>query len=192
VTTDEDFQISRESMLGVPITGDYNEGVDWGEQKTPAEFAAILQPILDDPEIIRFGWHQYTPFFNDGDTCDFTTYRPWFLTRADEVALDGNLEDFDDDDYEVGSSYSPHPTIGHVVDDRDWRNGGWVDNPNAGEFIGPDRDRYDRCLALTHAIDSSSCFRVLLDAFGDHAEVTFSRDADTGEWRAQREYYSHE
>lgn len=194
MTTDQDYEISRDTMLGVPITGDYTEGVNWGPQLTDVEFAALLQPVLDHPEMVKFGWHQYTPYFNDGDTCDFTTYKPWFVTRADEVKLDGNIDDIDDYNYEVGSSYSPHPTLGYIVGDSDYdgKTRQWKPNPRAGEYVGENRELYDLCVKLSDAIEGTSCYRVLLDAFGDHAEVTFSRDADTGQWRAHREFYSHD
>ena len=192
--TDTKFEISRDTMLGVPITGDYNEGLDWGVQSSPAEFAELLQPVLDHPEMVRFGWHQYTPYFNDGDTCEFTTYKPWFVTRADEVKLDGNWDDFDGYDYEVGSSYSPHPTLGYVTPDSEYDRvtREWGPHPEAGKYTGQNRQLHDICLKLSDAIEGSGCYRVLLDAFGDHAEVTFSRDPDTGEWRAEREFYSHD
>lgn len=194
MSDDESYEITRDSMLGVPITGEYHEGVDWGPQLTAGEFAALLQPVLNHPEIVRIGWEQYTPYFNDGDTCVFGTHKPWFVTRADEVRLDGNLEDIDTYDYEVGSSYSPHPTLGRIVGDSDYDNvtREWKPNPRAGEYVGQDSALYDLCVRLSDAIGGSSCYRVLLDAFGDHAEVTFSRDADTGEWRAEREFYTHD
>ena len=196
-STCEEYRITRSTILDVPITGEYTEGVNWGPQLTAAEFAALLQPVLDDPEIVRFGWNQYTPYFNDGEPCEFGTYAPWFLTRADEVKLGAaSVEDndFDESDYEIDNSYSAHPSIGMVHSDRvyDSKQRRWITNADAGKFAGPDRGRYDRCLALSNAIAGSKCYRVLLDAFGDHTEVTFSRDADTGEWAAHREFYSHD
>lgn len=194
MSVNEEFVITRDSMLGVPITGEYNEGLDWGVQLSPAEFAALLQPVMDDPEIVRFGWEQYTPFFNDGDTCEFSSHQPWFVTRADEVRLNGNLGDIDTYDYEVGSSYSPHPSLGQVEPDHTYHGTTreWIVNPKAGQYTGYSRATFDRCVALSDAISGSSCYRVLLDAFGDHAEITFTRDPDTSEWAAHREHYSHD
>lgn len=53
-------------------------------------------------------------------------------------------------------------------------------------YAGPDQARYDRCMALYHAVDSGEFDDVLLEAFGDHAEITVRR---TG---IQVEYYAHD
>lgn len=56
---------------------------------------------------------------------------------------------------------------------------------------GPDRARYDRCLALANVIDGGAFDDILLDNFGDHALIVFVRD-DDGRVTAHVEEYSHD
>lgn len=60
---------------------------------------AQLQPALLDvfnkhPEIVAFGWTQYTPYFNDGDTCEFSV-GDLYVTKDAEVAEEDSLWDWD-------------------------------------------------------------------------------------------------
>jgi hypothetical protein len=49
-----------------------------------------------------------------------------------------------------------------------------------------DRDRYERCIALSRAVESGEFYNVLLDAFGDHAEVTVTSSG------IKVDFYEHE
>lgn len=55
------------------------------------EAKSLVQTVFTDastelfnahPELDSFGWRQYTPYFNDGDTCEFSA-------RTDEPAING-------------------------------------------------------------------------------------------------------
>ncbi len=35
---------------------------------------ALLEVLNNNPNIIAIGWRQYTPYFNDGDTCEFSVH----------------------------------------------------------------------------------------------------------------------
>lgn len=72
---------TQRNFLGIPISGDITPSRRNTAQKSKEEFAEIMQPILDDPTIIAFGWHQFTPYFNDGDECVFSAYGAWFYTQ---------------------------------------------------------------------------------------------------------------
>lgn len=40
-----------------------------------SEFPNLLKPLFDkSPKISYIKWSQYTPFFNDGDECTFSSY----------------------------------------------------------------------------------------------------------------------
>lgn len=73
----------RTNFLGIPVSGEINEGSTFVNQKTKEDLAPILQAVLDDPLITEFGWTQYTPYFNDGDVCEFSVNEPWFRTTSD-------------------------------------------------------------------------------------------------------------
>ena len=53
--------------------------------------------FVEYPNLVSFGWTQYTPYFNDGDTCEFGSRHdsPFIKFTSSE-----NSEDEDDLDYE--------------------------------------------------------------------------------------------
>ncbi|MBT2449446.1 hypothetical protein J7F03_20610 [Streptomyces sp. ISL-43] len=148
------------------MQGDITQGASRVEQKPIEEFQPILQAVLDDAVVVEFGWRQYTPYFNDGEPCEFSVYGSWVRTEADTDVEDEYELDLDGD----------HPSLGRV-------EGIWGPDPERpgrekriGEkFTGPDRARYDRCQALRGAVECGQFEHVLLEAFGDHAAVTVRR-----------------
>lgn len=162
------------NFLGIPINGDITRGSDRVEQKPIEELQPILQAVLDDPTIAEFGWRQSTPYFNDGEPCTFGVHGTWVRTDADK--------DADEDELEMWG----HRTLGKVTTT-------WGDDPTTNRRVaesetyeGPDRARYDRCKALEKAVEGGAFDHVLLDAFGDHANITVRRDG------IQVEFYDHD
>lgn len=149
---------SRRSFLGIPVEGDITAGATRVEQKPIEELRPIMQAVLDDPTIVEFGWRQYTPYFNDGDPCEFSAYGLWVRTDADQ-----DVEDLWA--LEVGS---PHPSLGRRP--YQWETREYL------PYEGPDEARYDRVRDLSSAIQGGAFEHVLLDAFGDHASITVRRD----------------
>jgi hypothetical protein len=158
------------NFLGIPINGDITRGDARVEQKPIEDLQPILQAVLDDPTIVEFGWRQYTPYFNDGEPCTFSAHGTWVRTDADE--------DTDEDELEMWG----HRSLGKVSGHRDEATGEWVTDP----YEGPDEPRYRRCKALEKAIEGGAFEHVLLDAFGDHANITVRR---TG---IEVEFYDHD
>lgn len=165
----------QQNFLGIPVEGDIIRS-DRKNQRPLEDFQPILQAVLDDPTIVEFGWRQYTPYFNDGDPCTFGAHGTWVRTTTDQ--------DADDDYLDVWGS---HPSLGQMT------GGEWVDNPDGygrtkvGEkYEGPDEARYQRCKALEKAIDGGEFDDVLLNAFGDHANITIRRDG------IEVEFYEHD
>ncbi|BBC35232.1 hypothetical protein SGFS_065260 [Streptomyces graminofaciens] len=161
---------TQQNFLGIPVQGDITRGSDRVEQKPIEELQPILQAVLDDPTIVEFGWRQYTPYFNDGEPCTFSAHGTWVRTTADE--------DADEDELEMWG----HRTLGKVTGHRDASTGEWVTDP----YEGPDEARYLRCKELEKAVEGGAFEVVLLEAFGDHAEITVRRDG------IQIEFYSHD
>lgn len=165
---------TQQNFLGIPVQGDITRGSDRVEQKPIEELQPVLQAVLDDPTIVEFGWRQYTPYFNDGEPCTFSAHGTWVRTDADK--------DADEDELEMWG----HRTLGKVTTE-------WAENPENGRreksgetYEGPDRARYDRCKALESAVEGGAFEHVLLDAFGDHANITVRRDG------IQVEFYEHD
>jgi hypothetical protein len=62
------------------------------------KFKVICKDIFEKyPDIIKFGWTQYTPYFNDGDPCVFR-YNDMYVCNDPETA--------DESIYEWESTYS--------------------------------------------------------------------------------------
>ena len=159
------------TFMGMPVEGDINEGDKREKQRPLEDLQPILQALLDDDGVIEFGWGQYTPYFNDGEPCTFSTSGTWVRTSADvEVERTSDLD--------VGY----HPTLGErpATFNRETRSYDY------GAYEGPDEARYERARALAKAIDGGEFLDVLLEAFGDHAEVTIRRDG------IQVEFYDHD
>lgn len=170
---------SRPTFLGIQIEGDINRS-DRKAQRPLAEFQQIVQAVLDDPTVVEFGWRQYTPYFNDGETCVFSGHGAWVRLDTDPAADDPD----DPGHYGLEIGYGSKDRIGERA--YEWR-GSW---PNRERiplgYTGPDETRYDRLMTLENAIDDDEFCDVLLDLFGDHANVTVRR---TG---IQVDFYEHE
>lgn len=160
------------NFLGIPIDGDIikNERV---KQRPIEEFQPLIRAVLEDETIHSFGWQQYTPYFNDGDPCEFSAHEIWVRLVTDKVDED---EYFDTYDYSLDS----RKDLGTVP--VDWSTGERVVQP----YEGPDEARYHRLRALDRAITSGAFDEVLLTSFGDHAEITFTRE------KILVEEYSHD
>lgn len=172
------------SFLGILVEGDIVRRDPKIKQRPLEEFAPILQAVLDDESIVEFGWHQYTPHFNDGDPCEFGVGSPWFRTVQNVAA--SKPADGEDDGEDDGETWQlelcSNTTLGERRrtwnrEKKDWEY---------GDYVGTDAARYDRCQALKDAMGSGAFDEVLLAAFGDHAEVTVKRDG------IQVDFYSHD
>ena len=151
----------NKNFLGIPVQGNINEGSKRQAQKPIEELEPLIRAVLDDPTMKAFGWRQYTPYFNDGEPCVFSVHQPWFLTDADP-----DPDDVEDNyQYELSSWSDGHPSLGQVK--TQWSGTEVV----SADYTGPDRARYDRVKALSDAIEGGEFEDVLLEAFGDHAEV---------------------
>lgn len=154
---------TRTNFLGIPVEGDIDKGSKRTPQRPIEELEPLIRAVLDDPTMKAFGWQQYTPYFNDGDPCTFRVNGAWFLTADDPDV--GDVEDF----YTFELDYTDHPSLGKL--ETEWA-GSWPNREVVSEtYQGPDEERYRRTKALSDAIIGGAFEDVLLEAFGDHAEV---------------------
>ncbi|GHJ49682.1 hypothetical protein Cs7R123_70240 [Catellatospora sp. TT07R-123] len=131
-------------------------------QRPLSELQPLLRALLDDEKIVEFGWRQYTPYFNDGDPCVFGIYGFWVRTAADDDELDR-------DELRVAEYEDPHPSLGGHRREGD----GW--SRQLGPYEGEQQERYGRVRELGDALLADVFADVLLEAFGDHAQVTVRR-----------------
>lgn len=121
------------------ITRSHRQAV---EQKSLEELTPLIQAVLNDPTCAEFAWNQYTPYFNDGDPCEFGIHGVFAMPP-----INNDVEEYSDDrwDYEV---------YGRSKD---------------GKFS-------PAVLALCEAVEGGAFDNVLLEHFGDHAEVALKAD----------------
>ena len=107
-----------------------------------------------NPEVHVVGWRQYTPYFNDGDTCEFRCYA--------EYAFVSNAKDYENIQW------------GEYSGDEE---GVWVADSDYGDTnpeMIPDSviANTDALRNLLAKIDED----VFLDMFGDHVQVFATRE----------------
>lgn len=149
------------SFLGIPVDGDIirHEG---RAQRPLEELRPILRAVLDEELITEFGWRQYTPYFNDGDPCVFGVSGTWFHTVDNDA--DTDLEDL---------------TLGYNLSVANRR---WNDRALKWDevVLAPNKAAlHAKCRTLEAAVEGGEFYNVLLEAFGDHAQVTVQRNGIT-------------
>ncbi|WP_063728935.1 hypothetical protein [Streptomyces sp. RTd22] len=172
----------QKNFLGIPIIGEGSAGSSRVAQITKEEFAALVKPLLDHPDVHLFGWKQYTPYFNDGDVCEFSACGFYLITKADAEQHEDLKEN---DPYMVEEVFSPdsdHPTLGG----RPWNWDDTTRKGSYGDYEGPDKALYESAMELSGAINNGSADAVLLGLFGDHCRIEVTKD------KIEVEEYSHD
>lgn len=83
------------SFLGIPVDGSIHRGERRTPQRPLSELEPLIRAVLADPTIHSFGWHQYTPYFNDGEPCVFSTGDVWIRTIDDVEKPEPSQEQVD-------------------------------------------------------------------------------------------------
>lgn len=146
-----------------PILGDINERRRGSvEQKSAAEFIAVVDKLLALPGVGKLAWKQYTPYFNDGDPCEFGVHGVAFQF------LDGFLPTPPDED-DLDNFYAVEGAWFTVYDMYTYGPGGYTDR--IFTEYGVDLEPYYKALADFEG-QLGAFEYVLQDNFGDHAVVT--------------------
>lgn len=120
----------------------------------PAELGHLIKAAATHPDITKFTWEQYTPYFNDGEVCEFNVHELHVCTRlTDEI-------DFDEDPWSYG--VGGHPQL--ATTRYDYAQHRYVENPQALTDAARVIDELSRGLQQAEI--------TLLDWFGDHAQIT--------------------
>lgn len=182
------------TIFGMPVSGDAGEPTDPVQQRPLSDLEPVFRALIEDPNVHSFGWTQYTPYFNDGDTCEFSVNEPWLRT-VDDVAAEADAEEGQDDyDFEIGDT---HPTLGNKVDVRfelsaeelaeakaRYRAKGWHESyVRTHEYRCVDREaKYPETLERAKKLSDIQAYELecaMRQAFGDHARVTVTKDGIT-------------
>lgn len=157
-----------DNIFGKPINGDISHrSGGMVEQHDPAELVAALDAALARPEVVAIRWEQSTPYFNDGDPCEFGIYeaRTKFVNGDEEGG-----------DYEDGYLDSWGLTY---VDDKGNR-------PYAQEGLEVSETTLEALKAVNAAVAGGHHYAILNQMFGDPAQVTATADG------FDVEYYEHD
>jgi len=135
-------------------------GAKEGGEAIREAFAPAFEPPTNLTKIV---WTQYTPFFNDGEACEFSAHEP-------ELYRGGT----GDDTEESSDIYG--------LIDREGRR----HNPDYQDYLKRKRAELEAKFganAVTTVIDLWSKLDddILLAVFGDHKEITITKDGVTVE-----------
>ena len=118
-----------------------------------------------NPAITAVVWTQYTPYFNDGDTCEFGVNSPTFTNAPDPENV--NWGSYDGDEEGVFAVEN----ISYVMNsDRDYYKNEQEAIKKAGVID------VDSCEAFQRMICSSAMEDVMEAMFGNHVKVIATRD----------------
>lgn len=140
-------------------------------QISPAEFLELIDAVLDTPGIEALKWTQYTPYFNDGEPCEFDVREGSVkLSEQFGTAEEGDYGDGWLDEYSVYGYTTPG--------DYGKENREYSLNGHSTVEI---KEALEKFNAATSSFES-----VARANFGDHAEVTATKEGFSVE------YYEHD
>lgn len=127
----------------------------------PEMVTKLTKTVFDNPGVESIQWDQYTPYFNDGDPCEFSVHEP-----AIKIAGWEEIAEFWAD-YPGGffSSWS----IGYVI----------KQNPDLSIPEGLNLEQLTEDLNnLAKTICSTQGQKILYTLFGDHVRVVVTPDGN--------------
>lgn len=166
-----------EREFGLPIDGYRSKNRTRVEQ----EGIHVLRPIIFEVQSLEFihdfGWEQYTPYFNDGDPCEFTIGEAWFRTKADvkRKSVPEELEKLYKDGHVTQEEFEQITSRLPQADEDD-EFSRWDYDLYSHPSIQKGSPAYERCQALSVAIQSGRFDNALEDTFGDHVLIRFTKD----------------
>lgn len=172
--------MSDKTILGRTITGDIEKRYYKPVEQWDAEsFIRDLDAVFDaDPTVAAINWTQYTPYFNDGDPCEFGAHlNDEGFIAFEKVPTEWRYDEaFDEEGDPVRTSggYGPN-SVGLRAWSSEARN--YVDKENP--------------TPLDHAADNLSSNwahyeDVLREHFGEHSRVIATREG------FNVEFYEHD
>ena len=152
------------------------------EFKTKAQSAmkASFKEVFDlFPEITTIRWTQYTPYFNDGDTCEFSVHEPVVTNLTgedlDDVTAYGEYDGPRDDVYtgygdpgRDAEFFCTSSVSGTHYRTLELRAPAAFDTKPAGAV--------EKLTQLLVQLQSGALEDLMKDTFGDHVTVTATRN----------------
>jgi hypothetical protein len=139
------------------------------QEQAQGMFKEITKEFFDkNPGITGVVWTQYTPYFNDGDTCEFSVGEPTFTNApVDELSENVRWGEYEGDTEGVWSC----DNVSYVLEsDRPY----FTETANMIRAAGG--VDAESCDLFAKAIGSREMEDVMLAMFGDHSKVIATRD----------------
>ena len=138
------------------------------QTQAQALFKDITKEFFEkNPGITGVVWTQYTPYFNDGDTCEFRVNDATFTNAPVGELCDVRWGEYDGDVEGVWACEN----IGYVLNsDRDYYK------ETKDMILASGGVDVASCVLFNKAIGSSEMESVMQAMFGDHVQVTATRD----------------
>jgi hypothetical protein len=122
-------------------------------------FTDLTKTIFEDhPRVNSFGWHQFTPYFNDGDTCTFSV-------NTDYIYING--ESVDESDWINETKITNYGTWNREKRQSEGR----TEVPN----FNYDKELVAACDEIREFL-SNFDNDFFMSQFGDHAEITITAE----------------
>ena len=121
------------------------------------------------PEVHAMRWNQYTPYFNDGDTCQFSVGVPCFYSKEDLEG--GDYDGYEDNSWQKPSEYEyKRPDIyGNSIEKYE------VLEKELGPRLNEIQEGIRHFSKLFNSINDDT----MLSLFGDHVQVTVTANGIT-------------
>lgn len=137
------------------------------QTEAQAMFKDTMKEFFDkNPGITALKWTQYTPYFNDGDECVFRVNDVYFTNApADElenVSAWGEYEGEDETVWVVSN-------MRHIFTSKYYED-------EAAKIQAAGGVDVDSCNLIDKMISSSEMEDIMWEMFGDHVQVTATRD----------------
>lgn len=175
-------------FLGMPVEGDdiYKPSYGTVEQWPVEVFQNAVEKVLSHPIVLGLYWDQYTPYYNDGESCTFRVGEVHFLFEGAQAAEeDYFLYSWQEDEAEEGrfwcSEWTHRDKFHRIVGDltKEYIGTGYPrqfkynidpkDQPNPQLFLD--------VTALIDAVSKGHYDNSLMGLFGDHVTVRIDRAA---------------
>jgi hypothetical protein len=122
-------------------------------------FTDLTKTIFEDhPKLESFGWHQFTPYFNDGETCEFSV-------NTDYIYING--ESVDESDWINETKITNYGTWNREKRQYEGR----TEVPN----FNYDKELVAACDEIKEFL-SNFDNDFFMSQFGDHAEITITAE----------------
>jgi len=150
--------------------------IEEGKKVLTEGFKAYLDKY---PQVGSLTWSQYTPYFNDGDSCVFSRNDIYALPLAKQ---EGD-EDDDEDDYPEGRHMF---LLDYDIKEPPGEKNRWTWKDRPYKPVPGMTEEEVKQAAADLALFEKIPDEVFLDVFDDHVEVTVTRDG------IDVEEYSHD